>query len=94
MPAGSRLGDLTTGHGCFPPQTVVESSSTVFYDDIGAARETDGVSTHCCGSSCHDSTIATGSKNVFIDNLPAARIADPVNCGSAMAQGSRRVIIG
>ena len=30
MPAVTRLGDLCTGHGCYPPRPNITAASTVF----------------------------------------------------------------
>lgn len=34
MPGIVRLGDMSTGHGCFPPQASVEASPDVFVDGL------------------------------------------------------------
>lgn len=91
MPAVTRLGDLDTGHGCFPPRPNNQASPDVFVNGIAVHRETDGWSTHCCGPSCHASVLAKGSSTIFINGLPAARIGDPVACGSIVAEGSPNV---
>lgn len=94
MPAVSRLGDTCTGHGCFPPRPATGASPDVFVNGIAAHRQGDGWATHCCGSSCHDSTLAAGSGTVFANGRQLARIGDPVACGSAVAVGSGTVFVG
>lgn len=94
MPAATRLGDECTGHGCFPPRPNDEASPNVFINGIAAHRQGDHWVTHCCGPSCHDSNLASGSSTVFVNGKQAARIGDPVACGSAIAQGSPNVFIG
>lgn len=94
MPAISRLGDLDSGHGCYPPRATVQSSNDVFANGIGVYRQSDGIDTHCCGSSCHSSNCAAGSSTVYVNGLQCARISDPIACGSAMAQGSSDVFAG
>ena len=62
MPGVSRLGDVCTGHGCFPsrPSTgsvLAAGSPNVFVNGMEIARIGDPVA---CGSA-----VATGSGNVF-----------------------------
>lgn len=96
MPSRSvtRLGDKCSGHGCFPPRVNDQASSDVFVNGIGAHRQGDHWVTHCCGNSCHDSSLAKGSSTVFVNGKQLSRIGDPVACGSAVAQGSNNVYAG
>lgn len=94
MPAAVRLGDECTGHGCFGPRVNDEASEDVFINGIGAHREGDHWTTHCCGPICHDGVADTGSTTVFINGKPAMRIGDAISCGSICAQGSPSVFIG
>lgn len=94
MAAAARLGDICTGHGCWPPRPGYEASDDVFINGIAAHREGDGWLVHCCDSSCHASEVAGGSNSVFINGRPAARIGDAIACGSLIAQGSPNTFIG
>jgi uncharacterized Zn-binding protein involved in type VI secretion len=94
MPAATRLGDICTGHGCFPPRPNDEASDNVFINGIGAHRLDDHWVTHCCGPACHDGVAAEGSSTVFINNKAAVRIGDLLSCGSASAEGSPSVFFG
>jgi uncharacterized Zn-binding protein involved in type VI secretion len=47
-----------------------------------------------CRKSCHAGTSASGSSKVFANGLPVCRIGDAISCGSTMAHGSSKVIIG
>lgn len=89
----TRLGDMCTGHGSYPPRPNDQASSNVFVNGIGAHRETDHWSPHC-NNSCHDGNLASGSTSVYVNGLPVARIGDPVTCGSSSAQGSSDVFAG
>lgn len=93
MTAAVRLGDICTGHGCFPPRPNIEASSDVFIDGIGAHRVGDAWASHCCGIPCHGGTQATGSPTVFVNGQALARIGDSVDCGSSNATGSPSVFI-
>lgn len=91
MPGVARLGDICTGHGCFPTRVNIGGSADVFVNSIPAHRQGDGWATHCCGPVCHGSVLASGSPNVFANGLELGRIGDPVACGSAVAAGSGNV---
>ena len=94
MPAVSRMGDVCTGHGCFPPRANTDGSGDVFVNGVGAHRQGDGWESHQCGDSAHASALASGSSTVFVNGKPLARIGDPVACGSAVAMGSSSVFAG
>lgn len=93
MPA-CRLGDMCTGHGCFPPRNCVQGSENVLTNNRPQHRQGDAWSVHCCGFSCHASVLAMGSSTVLVNGIPAGRIGDPVACGSMVMTGSENVIIG
>ncbi len=94
MPPATRLGDVCTGHGCFPPRPNDEASDNVFINGIGAHREGDHWVTHCCTIVCHDGVAVEGSATVFINGKAAVRIGDLISCGSASAEGSPNVFFG
>lgn len=94
MPAVTRLGDVCTGHDCYPPRVNDEASENVFVNGIGVHREGDHWVEHTCGDNTHDGTLETGSSTVFVNGVPAARIGDPISCGSLSAQGSPSVFFG
>lgn len=92
--AATRIGDVCTGHGCWPPRANIQGSSNVFINGIGAHRNGDKWEVHCCGDSCHDSSTVKTSSSVFINGKGAARVGDLIGCGSAIAQGSSNVFFG
>lgn len=99
MPAASRYGDLSTGHGCFPPTTIFNTStSRTYINGKLAAARTAKLKRHCCGLVCHVPTgtrfVSGGSSNVFIEGKKAVRISDAIACGDRMGQGSKNVFIG
>jgi len=94
MPAVHRLGDIGTGHGCYPSRPNIQASPNVYVNSISVHRQGDAWATHCCGPSCHASVLAAGSSTVYINSLQCARIGDPVACGSACATGSPNVFAG
>lgn len=94
MPSVVRLGDVCTGHGCFPSRPNVEASDNVFVNQLGAHRVGDAWDSHCCGPSCHSSTQSSGSSTVFVNGKPLARVGDTIACGSTNQQGSDNVFAG
>jgi len=94
MPAVSRLGDYCTGHSCFPPRPSVQGSPNVNVNGRPWHRIGDEWSVHCCGLSCHDSKLCSGSSTVFINGKAAGRIGDAVCCGSVVMTGSTNVYAG
>lgn len=98
MPAQAFLGSKSTGHGCFPPTTLVSGcSSNVFINGKPAAVVGAEFVAHTCGTQTHPSSarrIVSGSGKVFINGKPAARIGDPIACGDAVGQGSGNVFTG
>lgn len=93
MPAVTRLGDVCTGHGCFPSRASVSGSPTVFVNGIPVHRQGDSWGVHCCGV-CHGSVLVSGSPSVFVDFQQVGRIGDPIACGSTVASGSGNVFVG
>ena len=94
MPSAVRLGDSTTGHGCFAPTTLASASSNVIINSIGAVKVGDSIVPHCCpGSGCHGGTQSSGSPNVMTNGNPQARIGDSISCGDSNAAGSPNVIV-
>ncbi|MFC3025410.1 type VI secretion system PAAR protein [Vibrio zhugei] len=99
MPNAARVGDIDTGHGCFPPTSITAGSGDVFIDGIAAARVGDPLMLHACPCptmphGVHGRSIAAGSGTVKINGQPAARIGDAIDCGGSIAVGSGTVIIG
>lgn len=94
MPAVTRLGDLCSGHGCWPPRSSITASDNVFVNGQGAVRLNDQYAVHCCKKECHDGVLAMGSSTVFVNGRNLGRIGDPVSCGSVVAQGSSNVFAG
>ncbi len=94
MPAVTRLGDLCTGHDGYPPRPSITASSKVFASGKGVVCVSDAYAVHCRGSSCHPGTAQQGSLKVFASGKQKMRVGDPINCGSFVAQGTPKVLIG
>jgi uncharacterized Zn-binding protein involved in type VI secretion len=99
MPAQSRIGDLSTGHGCFSPtELVLTPVVKSFFNGILASVVSAECQheTHCCGPVCHsdsERSPSSGAIKTFIEGLPSARIGDSIACGDAIAEGSPNTFI-
>lgn len=96
MPAAARLGDICTGHGCWPPRENDQASGDVFVNDRGWHRKGDSWKPHTCPPipETHASVLASGSGTVFVNGKEAGRVGDQVACGSLVASGSSDVFAG
>lgn len=90
----ARVGDLCTGHGCFPPRAAISGSPNVFVNGIPVVRVDDSWANHTCGNNTHGGTTVTGSSFFFVNGKAVARIGDSISCGSVVAAGSGNVFIG
>lgn len=90
MPAVARLGDVCTGHGCWPSRPNASASPNVFVNGKGIHRKSDAWQSHTCDDT-HSSVLASGSPTVFVNGLDCGRIGDPVACGSSVQTGSYNV---
>lgn len=92
----ARLGDICSGHGCWPPRSNIEASPNVIVNGSGWHREGDAWAVHCWPSipECHAGALAQGSSSVKVNGRGAGRIGDPVSCGSSVATGSPNVLAG
>ena len=78
-----RLGDVCTGHDCFPPRASTEGSPDVRINGIPAHRLGDAWDSHCCpDKGCHTSKLALGSTSVKVNGLSLGRAGDLIECGS------------
>ncbi len=91
--AAARLGDMCSGHGCFPPRPAISASSDTFIDGIPALRVGDKYDQHTC-STTHDGAVLVGSSTTFINGSMAARVGDSLDCGSTIAVGSPSTFMG
>lgn len=94
MPAVIRIGDASTGHGCFPPTALVMTPvAKTFFNGIlaGVVSGSCQHATHCCGIPCHTGSArspSSGASKTFIEGNAAARIGDNISCGDACGEGS------
>ena len=99
MPAVIRLGDVSTGHGCFPPTNLAATPvSKTYVNGILAGVVSGGCqyTAHSCGIVVHPNTSRTpssGASKTYIEGNPAARIGDNISCGDACGQGSTNTFI-
>lgn len=99
MPAVSRLGDMSTGHGCFPPTNLITTPVSKTYFNGKLAGVVDSgckFAAHICGNTTHNSSIripSSGASKTYIEGKKAARIGDDIQCGDAIAEGSSNSFI-
>lgn len=91
----TRVGDMQSGHGCFPPTNAIKGTSNVFINGKPAMIVGGQYVTHCCPlPGCHPVILGSGSGTVSINGAPAGRIGDKIACGGSVITGSSNVFIG
>ncbi len=99
----ARIGDITTGHGCFAPTvgTVPPPPATppnVFVNGLPAHKFGDEMLPHTCDGVPHSDTAVVpypiDSMTVFINGKLACRIGDLLLPDGKFAEGSHNVFIG
>jgi uncharacterized Zn-binding protein involved in type VI secretion len=99
MPAVSRLGDMSTGHGCFPPTALTSTpvAKTFFNGKLATVVDSSCLhAPHTCGQVTHAGATrspSSGASKTYIEGKLAARIGDSIACGDAIAQGSSNSFI-
>ena len=99
MPAVTRMGDMSTGHGCFPPTAMIATpvTKTFFNGKLAGVVSTEcQFETHSCPPITHlasERFISSGASKTFIEGYKAARIGDSIACGDAVAEGSSNSFI-
>ncbi len=94
MPAVSRIGDMSTGHGGFPPTAMITTpvAKTYFNGKFpGVVDEQCKFAAHSLVNTVHNSDIrypSSGASKTYIEGKLAARIGDNLNDGDAIAEGS------
>ena len=93
MPGIVRLGDICSGHGCWPSRENIQGSSNVFCNGQPVHRVGDAWAAHTCPAipETHAGSAAAGSGSIFVNGRPVCRIGDAVDCGSIMVTGSNNV---
>lgn len=61
------LGDLSAGHGSFPPTPAIEGSSGVFVNGIPVVREGDRYADHSDGDTVHTNRVGVQFTRTFAD---------------------------
>jgi uncharacterized Zn-binding protein involved in type VI secretion len=93
-----RLGDESSGHGCFAPTSLVTTPATkTFINGILIGLVGAEYATHSCDDTTHPQsirTIASGSTKTFVEGYAVARLGDPISCGDVCAQGSENTFVG
>ena len=96
------LGGYSTGHGCFPPTALVQSSQNVYSGNMLVGRVGDQYAPHTCGQTTHAGSqraISDGSSNVYVNGISCGKLGSNINCGDAvgnhgLSTGAKKVYIG
>ena len=90
-----RQGDVTEGHGCWPPTSPAAYSGNVFANGLPVVRQGDGIVPHTCPSipETHGG-VYTGGGSVYANGKPVQRVGSAVSCGDAARTGSGDVLVG
>jgi len=96
MPPVTRKGDICTGHGCWPPRPSVEGTPRFIIGGKEAHLQGHAWAPHTCPDipETHASVLESGAPRFLIHGLQLGRIGDPVACGSSVATGEPRFIVG
>ena len=85
------LGDLSTGHGCFPPTPLVATQvQTVKIAGRSPAVVGDSYAAHTCSGDTHQQNqriLIGGSSTFFIEGKRVCRTGDPISCGDFAGPG-------
>lgn len=94
MPAVVLNGQLSTGHGCFPPTSVSATSTKTTINGKKVALNGDIYGGHSCGRSTHPPHPGTsGASKTTIDGRKPLRIGDSLSCGDTCGQGSSNTFV-
>lgn len=96
MPAVTVLGQISSGHGSFPPTAATAASGDVFVNGSGVVRVGDAYAAHGSPtpSPAHGRSASSGSGTVSVNGQPVHTIGDDIDCGGASAEGSPNVFVG
>lgn len=90
----ARAGDMTTGHGAFPPRSILDGVSTVLVEGKPCAVSGSTVPQHTDGQTTHGGSVIMGSGTVMASGKPVARAGDLVSCGETIMTSSGTVNCG
>ena len=95
--AFARVGDQTSGHGPYPPNTLGgPGSSDVIIEGVPAAGSEMCIRDRCVApnSTTLDGVIMDGSPTATANGKKIARIGDPLSCGCIILGGGNTVGAG
>lgn len=93
MKMAAKVGDIQSGHACYPPTPAISGVPSVLINGVPALTVGSNFVPHAC-SKPHAVKLGTGSSNVIIGGKPAGRLGDRTACGGIVITGSANVLIG
>lgn len=92
MPKVTRVTDIGSGHGCFPPTPAIEGSGDVFVNGLAVHRKGDALAPHGC-SNCppHGRAASGASPSVYVNGKAVVRMGDGVDCGGSLSTALQNV---
>ena len=94
----AHIGSETSGHGpCSPPSTLVETggNTKVLVSKKLVVTTGGKAATHGCKDDPpHNDIVTGGSKTVMILKKWVARKGDPLNRGSTITSGKKKILVG
>lgn len=89
----TRIGDIHSGHSCFPPTPGASGSPNVNANGRSVMRVGDPFVPHGCPKP-HGVVAATGYGKVITNGRPTVRISSKTACGATVVAGSPNVLLG
>ncbi|WP_372053242.1 PaaR repeat-containing protein (plasmid) [Tistrella mobilis] len=96
MPPVTLKGDACTGHGCWPGRPSIEGEARLTVGGRPVVLVGHAFAAHTCPAipETHGGVLAAGAPRLTVGGRAIGRIDDPVSCGSRVAQGDARIVIG
>ena len=89
----SRIGDIHSGHQCFPPTPGIKGSNNVLVNGRQCLTVGSSFAPHRCPKP-HPVRAATGYSKVLVNGKPICRVSSKTACGATVVMGSANVVVG
>ena len=89
----TRVGDIHSGHQCFPPTKGSSGSPNVFANGRAVMRLGDNFKPHGCPKP-HSVIASTGYGKVLVNGKAIVRVSSKTACTATVVMGSPNVVVG